>query len=109
MEKPLMSEILQDELLRMMDQKNPPLIIDVRTGFEYRSAHIKNAVNIPVYSIFWNKKRLPKDKTELLILTCEHGPRAVMTKKFLWLMGYRNVRMLKGHMTEWKKNRLPTV
>jgi rhodanese-related sulfurtransferase len=104
-----MNEIMQDELLRMMDQKSPPLIIDVRTGFEYRSAHIKNAINIPVYSIFWNKKRLPKDKTDLLILTCEHGPRAVMTKKFLWLMGYRNVRMLKGHMIEWKKNRLPTV
>jgi rhodanese-related sulfurtransferase len=104
-----MNEILQDELLHVMNQEKPPLIIDVRTGFEYRSAHIKNAVNIPVYSVFWNQKKLPKDKSEAIILTCEHGPRAVLTKKFLWLMGYRNVRMLKGHMTEWKKNLLPTV
>jgi hydroxyacylglutathione hydrolase len=92
-----------------MDQDKTPFIIDVRTGFEYRSAHIKHAVNIPVYSIFWNKKKLPKDKSEAIVLTCEHGPRAVMTKKFLWFMGYRNVKMLKGHMTQWKKNRLPVV
>jgi rhodanese-related sulfurtransferase len=104
-----MNEISQNELLRMMDQENPPLIIDVRTGFEYRSAHIKYAVNIPVYSVFWNKKKLPKDKSEAIILTCEHGPRAVLTKKFLWLMGYLNVKMLKGHMTQWKNNQLPTV
>jgi rhodanese-related sulfurtransferase len=104
-----MSEILQDELLQEMDREKPPLIIDVRTGFEYRSAHIKNAVHIPFYAVLWNKKRLPKDKSEPIILTCEHGPRAVMARRLLRIIGYRNVRLLKGHMTEWKKNRLPTI
>lgn len=104
-----MSEILQKELLLEMDQDRPPLIIDVRSGFEYRSAHIKNAVHIPFYAILWNKKRLPDDNMKPIILTCEHGPRAVMARRLLWIIGYRNVRLLKGHMTEWKKNRLPTV
>jgi rhodanese-related sulfurtransferase len=104
-----MSEILQDELLKEMDREKPPLIIDVRTGLEYRTSHIKNSVHIPFYAILWNKKRLPKDNSEPIILTCEHGPRAVMARRLLRIIGYRNVRLLKGHMTEWKKNRLPTI
>jgi len=104
-----MQEISQNELLREMDRKNPPVIIDVRSGFEFRSAHIKNAVHIPFYSILWNKKRLPSDNNEPIILTCEHGPRAIMAKRLLGIIGYRNVRLLKGHMAQWKKNHLPTV
>lgn len=104
-----MTEILQNELLNEMDRKKQPTIIDVRFGLEYSAAHIKNAVHIPFYTILWNKKRLPSDKSELLILTCEHGPRAVIAKRLLWVIGYRNVRLLKGHMAAWKKNQLPTI
>ena len=104
-----MGEILQNELLKEMDRKKPPVIVDVRSGFEYDRAHIKNAVHIPFYAMLWNKKRLPEDKSDPLILTCEHGPRAVMAKRLLRIIGYRNIRLLEGHMSKWKKNRLPTV
>jgi hydroxyacylglutathione hydrolase len=102
-----MADILQEELLKKTDTDKLPVIIDVRSGFEYNSGHIQNAVHISFYSVFWNKKRLPADKNELLVITCEHGPRAVMAKKLLEIIGYRNIRLLKGHMTDWKKNQLP--
>ena len=104
-----MSKILQNELLKEMDGKKPPTIIDVRFRLEYNTAHIKDAVHIPFYAIFWNKKRLPNDKSDPIILTCKKGPRAVIAKRLLWVIGYRKVRLLKGHMTEWKKNQLPTI
>ena len=104
-----MDEISQDELLKKMGMKNPPVVIDVRSGLEYDSAHIKDAVHLPFYRVLWSKKRLPNDKNEPLILTCEHGPRAILAKRLLWIIGYRNVRLLQGHMTKWKKNRLPTI
>jgi hydroxyacylglutathione hydrolase len=104
-----MSEISQNQLLKEMEQQKPPLVIDVRSGFEYRSAHIKDSVHMPFYAILWNKKRLPNDTCKPIILTCEHGPRAIMAKRLLRILGYRNVRLLTGHMTAWKKNRLPTV
>ena len=104
-----MSEISQNELLQEMDREKSPFIIDVRSEFEFKSAHIKIAVHIPFYSILWNKSRLPRDHKESIILTCEHGPRAIMARRLLWILGYRNIRLLKGHMTEWKKNRLPTI
>jgi len=104
-----MTEISQNELIKKMDGKKPPIVIDVRFRLEYNNAHIKNAVHIPFYAIFWNKKRLPNDKSAVLILTCEHGPRAVMARRLLWITGYRNVRLLKGHMVEWKKNQLPII
>lgn len=104
-----MDEISQNNLLQKMDGKTPPVIIDVRSGLEYKATHIKNAVHIPFYSVFWNKKRLPDDKNKSLVLTCEHGPRAVMARRLLKIIGYKNIHLLKGHMTEWKKNHLPTV
>ena len=104
-----MPHIGQEELLLELSKKNPPVVIDVRTGFEFSAAHIKGARNIPFYSIFTNRKRLPENRHYPLVLTCEHGPRAYVAKLFLWLLGYRNMRYLEGHMTAWKANNMPTV
>ena len=103
------AQISQEELIDKINRNSAPAIIDVRSGFEYHSGHIQYAINIPFYSVLWNKKRLPKDKNELLVLICEHGPRAVMAKKLLGIIGRRNVRLLTGHMTEWKKNQLAVI
>jgi rhodanese-related sulfurtransferase len=104
-----MMEISQNDLLQEMETNTPPVVIDVRFKIEYNAAHIKNAVHIPFYSVFWKKKYLPADKTKSLVLTCEHGPRAVMARRLLRFIGYKNIRFLEGHMTKWKKNQLPTV
>ena len=103
-----MTDISQKQLQKILTQKNPPVVVDVRSKIEFQAGHIPQAVHLPFYSVFWNKKRLPADKAKPLVLTCEHGPRAVMARKLLAWAGYHNVRLLSGHMTAWKKNGLPT-
>lgn len=95
------------ELAEKIKKKQAPFVVDVRSAFEYTSGHIPGAVHIPFWAVPVNVGRLPKDKKDLLVITCEHGPRAQLAKTLLGLIGYRNVEMLDGHMSVWRKASLP--
>ncbi|HEX9777123.1 MAG TPA: rhodanese-like domain-containing protein [Geopsychrobacteraceae bacterium] len=96
-----------DELARNIKTGRPPTVLDVRSGSEYRSGHIPGAVHAPLLKILLRRVTLPGDKEQLLVLTCEHGPRALLVKSLLNKAGYARVEMLDGHMTGWRQARLP--
>lgn len=85
----------------------PPAVIDVRTGFEFKAGHIPGAINAPVWKILLRLVPLPQDKDTELVVLCELGPRAVMGKALLGLLGFRNVTLLTGHMAAWRRSGLP--
>ena len=91
------------ELLKRLKSLQSSELIDVRSGFEYRSGHIAGAVHAPVWKIMLRVARIPADKNAELVLTCEHGPRAEVAKGLLGAMGYRNVALLDGHMSAWRQ------
>ena len=91
------------DLLKRMKAKNPPAIIDVRSGFEFRAGHIPGAIHAPNWKILICLARIPSDKNAELVVTCEHGPRAQLAKGLLGAIGYRNVILLDGHMAAWRK------
>jgi len=90
-------------LLQRIKAKQPPAILDVRSGFEFKSGHIPGALHAPSWKILLRLVSLPADKNAELILTCEHGPRAEMAKGLLNLYGYKNVALLHGHMSGWRR------
>ncbi len=85
----------------------PPLVIDVRTGPEFCSGHIPGALHAPTLKILFRRVPLPADKGSLLVITCEHGPRAYLAAKLLGRFGYRNITLLEGHMAGWRRGGLP--
>jgi hydroxyacylglutathione hydrolase len=96
-----------ETLIKQLKSKTPPLVIDVRSGFEYRSGHIPGALHLPNSSLILSRKQLPRDKATLLVITCEHGPRAAVSKGLLSLFGYHNCELLDGHMHAYRQKRLP--
>jgi hydroxyacylglutathione hydrolase len=96
-----------ENLCKQLKTKTPPTVIDVRSGFEYRSGHIPGALNIPNSSLVLSRQKLPQDKTKLLVITCEHGPRAMVSKGLLGLFGYHNCELLDGHMHAYRQKGLP--
>ena len=78
------------ELLKRIESKTAPVIIDARTGIEFKRGHIPGAIHAPVLKILLKRARLPEDKNSELVITCEHGPRAMMAKRLLAIYGYRN-------------------
>jgi hydroxyacylglutathione hydrolase len=95
------------ELAKQIKTRKVPCIIDVRSGIEYRAGHIPGALHAPTWKILFRLAPLPKERETLLVLTCEHGPRAQMARSLLGLFGYRTVTLLEGHMAGWRRAGLP--
>lgn len=95
------------ELADKIAHGHPPVVVDVRTGFEFRDGHIPGAIHAPVWKILLKLASLPRDKQAELVVLCELGPRAAMGKGLLALFGYRNVSLLTGHMAAWRRSGLP--
>ncbi len=80
-----------------------PLVVDVRSQYEYTSGHVPGAVHLPFWKAPLLIPRYAASKEADVVLYCEHGPRAVLAARLLRLRGYHNVRLLKGHMHRWRR------
>jgi hydroxyacylglutathione hydrolase len=95
------------ELAQRLKSNNAPSVIDVRSGIEFKHGHIPGAIHAPTLKILLKMARLPDDKNTELVVTCEHGPRALMAQRVLAVYGYRNTTLLEGHMAGWRRAALP--
>ena len=101
------THLSQSELLSMMESGSAPAIVDVRSKMEYESGHIPEAIHVPFWLAYYLKKRIPAGPEDPILLYCEHGPRAGVAKFGLTLAGFKKILYLEGHMTKWKKAKLP--
>ena len=95
------------ELANKIASSQAPAVIDVRTGFEFRAGHIPGAVNAPIWKILMGCAPLPRDKHAAMVVLCELGPRAVMARMLLSVLGYSTITLLDGHMAQWRRAGLP--
>jgi rhodanese-related sulfurtransferase len=94
-------------LLKLIESKSAPAIIDVRTGIEFKRGHVPGAIHAPPRKILLKTAKLPKDTDAEMVIYCEHGQRAWVAKKLLAARGYRNTTLLAGHLKGWKEASLP--
>lgn len=94
-------------LKRQLKQKNAPLIVDVRSRAEYVRGHLPTAIHLPFWSVLWRHPQIPLDQAATTVLYCESGPRAIMARGLLALVGKGSVRLLDGHMQGWRRAGLP--
>ena len=95
------------ELLNRIETKSAPVIIDARTGIEFKRGHVPGAINAPPRKILLKTAKLPRDTNTEMAIYCEHGQRAWLAKKLLAARGYSNTTLLAGHLKDWKKAGLP--
>jgi len=62
------------------------IIVDVRTPKEYKSKHIKGAINLPIRELHNTYVRLPKGKE--IIVYCRSGNRSATATKILKQHGF---------------------
>ena len=97
------------ELLERIESKTAPVIIDARTGIEFKRGHIPGAINAQARQILLKTVRLPEDQNAEFVIYCAHGPRAMIAKRLLARQGYRNTDLLNGHWKIWHNAGLPMV
>ncbi len=101
------TSISRTDLLKKLQEKPAPLVVDVRSRGEYERDHIPGAVHIPFYSIGSGLKELGRAKHDEIVLYCEHGPRAGLAGLTLYLSGFDRVYSLAGHMKGWRADGRP--
>lgn len=99
------------DLARALEAGQTPLVLDVRSEGEYRRDHIPGAVHVPFTEVAEKTppEVLRRCRREPVVVTCEHGPRAMYAASQLRDLGCREVLLLEGHMARWRGLGLPTT
>lgn len=96
-----------EQLERHLKSGSAPVVFDVRSSFEYNSGHIPGAIHAPLPGVLKAAEAATGSKRDLLVIVCEHGPRAQIAKMFLKFRGYKNLQLLEGHMSRWRSSGRP--
>ncbi|MCR5233910.1 MAG: sortase [Lachnospiraceae bacterium] len=99
-------QISQTEAMRMMEEEDNVLILDVRTPDEYNSGHIKDAVCLPNEEISGTEpsdavREILPDMDQTILVYCRSGRRSKEAADKLGRMGYTNIYEF-GGINDWK-------
>ena len=100
--------ILVDDLSPELQEPDSPLMIDVRPAEMFAKQHITDSINIPMGALAQRASELPTDRDTPIIMVCNLGKTSLNSTLLLKSMGYRNVRSMKGGVTEWVRKGRPT-
>ena len=98
-----MARISADELYRLMDQGETPLIVDVRsqTARSMEPRYIPGAVHLPMHGIEEHIREMPRDRDIILYCSCPNEASAASVAKMLIDNGFVRVRPLLGGLDAW--------
>ena len=85
--------------------KGTVFLLDVRTPEEFRQAHLKGAVLIPIDQIEKRLGEIPKNRP--ILVYCAVGSRSKAVAGFLAEKGYRDIYDMKDGIVGWYRNNLP--
>nr|WP_225955600.1 rhodanese-like domain-containing protein [Amycolatopsis lexingtonensis] len=87
---------------RHLIANNPDtLVVDVRTPAEFGTAHIPEAVNLPLDQVDTHLSRIVDDAGGRMILVCQGGSRAERCQRVLAAAGLAGTTVLEGGMNAW--------
>ena len=88
-----MNEVSIKEVLN----KHYSNIIDIRDNYSYNEGHIKDAKNIPYYSLLSNHS-IYLNKKEKYYLYCNYGKQSMEISNRLNLLGYNTYYIKEGYL-----------
>lgn len=92
-------EIDVDTLAHLRQDREPPIVLDVREPRELAVCALDDALHIPMGEIPARMGELPADRE--LVVMCHHGMRSMQVTQFLRHQGFHNVRNLAGGIDAW--------
>ena len=100
--------VTPQELVNLVN-RDRAVVLDVRDAKDYSQGHIVDAVNVPHTSLATRLAELEKYKSRPIVVACKMGQHAGAAGTILRKSGFDNVSRLKGGITEWLNQNLPTV
>lgn len=95
------------ELLGRLGTEAAPIILDVRSPWEFSAGHIPGAYNLEDRHVAYRIEELKQLKDREIVVYCEVGPRARWVEGLLRQEGFTNVKHLVGDFSGWRRNGNP--
>lgn len=89
---------------RLLAKNGRMVLLDVRTPEEYRQAHLRGALAIPIGELGKRLQEIPRGRP--LLVYCAVGSRSVAAAGFLASKGYESYNMSDG-LVGWYNNGFP--
>lgn len=96
-------------LLKLIQDQQAPLILDVRSKEEFQQGHIQGAINISYDRLENENVLLNAHKNNTIIVYCRSGRRAQVAYQILHKKGFKQLVDLKGHIILWQQRQYPLV
>jgi rhodanese-related sulfurtransferase len=93
------------EAKALLAKNSRVLLLDVRTPDEYRQAHLRGALLIPLDELERRLPEIPRDRP--LLVYCAVGARSLTAARLLAAKGFREVYQLSDGLVGWYKNGYP--
>jgi len=93
------------EAKALLAKNSKTVLLDVRTPDEYRQAHLKGALLIPLGELQRRVQEIPRGRPVLVY--CAVGARSLSAAGFLASKGYRDIYNMSDGLVGWYKNGLP--
>ena len=100
-------EITPREVKKMMDEKQPFVLIDVREPHEFQICRIPGSTLIPLGEV--PKRMHELDSAGEIVVHCRSGQRSARAVEFLMKAGFRKIYNLKGGILAWSDQVDPSV
>jgi rhodanese-related sulfurtransferase len=86
-----------------------PLILDVRTSWEYKKGHLKKSVLIPVQELQSRYKEIAEYKNQDILIYCATGNRSTVASKILIDKGFKRIFNMRYGIYEWGRDKYPVI
>ena len=93
--------------IRLMNNEDDALIIDIRVEADYKKGHIKGAKNIPLADMASNLDKYATYKNKPVLIYCNTGNSATRAIKLLKTAGFEKIKNLGGGIAAWKEANMP--
>ncbi len=93
--------------IRLMNNNDDMLILDVRSVADYKKGHIKGARNVALKDMAAEIEKLGNYKNSPVLLYCNSGNTVTAAIKILKKAGFEKINNLDGGIAAWKEAKLP--
>ncbi len=103
------NKVLGSTEVTLLINREPAMLVDVRSVADFRAGHITNAINIPLDQIEVQINKITSNSKKNIIVYCQKGVRSAQAFRLLNKLGLPKLYTIDGGLDAWLKNNLPII
>ena len=103
------NKVLGSKEVTLLINREPAMLVDVRSEADFRAGHITNAINIPLDQIEVQINKITSNSKKNIIFYCQKGVRSAQAFRLLNKLGLPKLYTIEGGLDAWLKNNLPII